>query len=78
MWWPMPEPVLRPSQTLYWARDGGLDPARSASAEAEVKQWRDAKKLPFPDFDLEFRESHRDIPDYPPTGSSTAKEKEES
>jgi len=64
-----------PSQTLYFARDGGLDPDKSAAAVAEVQQWRAAQKLPFPDFDIEFRKTHRDTLDYPPQGSSTAESK---
>jgi len=64
-----------PSQTLYFARDGGLDPDKSAAAVAEVQQWRAAQKLPFPDFDLEFRKTRRDTLDYPPNGSSTAESK---
>jgi MscS family membrane protein len=67
-----------PSQTLYFARDGGPDSAKSAAAVAEVQQWRAAQKLPFPDFDLEFRQTHRDTLDYPPTGSSTAEPKNQS
>jgi MscS family membrane protein len=61
-----------PSQTLYFARDKGLDPDKSAAATAEVQQWRAAQKLPFPNFDIEFRKTHRDTLDYPPTGSSAA------
>jgi len=64
-----------PSQTLYFARDGGLDPDKSAAAVAEMQQWRAAHKLPFPDFDLEFQKAHRDTLDYPPAGSSTAEPK---
>ena len=66
-----------PSQTLYFARDGGLDPDKSAAAMAEVQQWRAAQKLPFPDFDIEFRKTHRDTLDYPPNGSSTAESKKQ-
>jgi len=60
-----------PSQTLYFARDGGLDPDKSAAAMKEVQRWRADHKLPFPDFDIEFRKKHRDTLDYPPTGSAT-------
>ena len=67
-----------PSQTLYFARDKGLDPDKSAAAMAEVQQWRAAQKLPFPDFDIEFRKTHRDTLDYPPNGSSTAESKKQS
>jgi len=66
-----------PSQTLYYARDGGLDPDKSAAAVAEVQQWRAAHKLPFPDFDLEFQKAHRNTLDYPPAESSTAGPKTE-
>jgi MscS family membrane protein len=66
-----------PSQTLYFARDQGLDPDKSAAAVAEVQQWRAAQGLPFPNFDIEFRKAHRDTLDYPPNGSSTAKPKEQ-
>jgi len=60
-----------PSQTLYFARDAGLDPDKAAAALAQVKEWRTEHKLPFPEFDLEFRRTHRDTLDYPPTGSAT-------
>ncbi len=61
-----------PSQTLYFARDAGLDPDKSAAALAQVQQWRAEHELPFPDFDLKFRQTHRDTLDYPPAGSATA------
>jgi MscS family membrane protein len=67
--------IAFPSQTIYFARDGGLDPDKSTAAVAEVQQWRAAQKLPFPDFDIEFRKTHRDTLDYPPQGSSTAESK---
>jgi len=60
-----------PSQTVYFARDGGLDPDKSAAAAAQVQQWRAGQKLPFPDFDIAFRKEHRDTLDFPPAGSST-------
>jgi len=69
--------IAFPSQTLYFARDGGLDPDKSTAAVAEVQQWRAAQKLPFPDFDIEFRKTHRDTLDYPPSGSSTAESKKQ-
>jgi hypothetical protein len=49
--------------------------AQLPTAEKAVKPWRDNGKLPFPGFDLEFRKTHRDILDSPPTASSKAKEK---
>ena len=62
-----------PSQTLYFARDPGLDPDKSAAAVAEVGQWRADHQLPFPNFDIEFRKRHRHTLDYPPTGSAVGK-----
>jgi MscS family membrane protein len=62
-----------PSQTLYFARDPGLDPDKSAAAIDEVGQWRAEDKLPFPNFDIEFRKTHRDTLDYPPAGSAVGK-----
>ena len=64
-----------PSQTLYFARDAGLDLDKSAAALAEVHRWRAEQKLPFPNFDIEFRKTHRDTLDYPPAGSSVAEPK---
>lgn len=61
-----------PSQTLYFARDAGLDPDKSAAAMEQVQRWRAEHKLPFPNFDLEFRRTHRDTLEYPPAGSATA------
>jgi len=61
-----------PSQTLYFARDSGLDADKSAAAMAAVQQWRADQRLPFPNFDLEFRKAHRDTLDYPPAGSPEA------
>jgi MscS family membrane protein len=39
-----------PSQTLYLARDTGLNKEKAAAAEQEVEQWRNQNNLPFPDF----------------------------
>ncbi|MBX3734043.1 MAG: mechanosensitive ion channel [Verrucomicrobiae bacterium] len=64
-----------PSQTLYFARDAGLDPDKSAAALAQVQAWRADPKLPFPEFDPEFRKLHRDTLDYPPNGSPEAARK---
>jgi MscS family membrane protein len=60
-----------PSRTLYFARDKGLDPDRSQRSEEEVQRWRAKHKLPFPEFDLEFRKTREDTLDYPPAGSSS-------
>lgn len=60
-----------PSQTLYFARDGGLDVARGGAAEAEVQRWREAGHLPFPDFSPEQARALRGTVPFPPTGSVT-------
>ena len=60
-----------PSQTVYFARDGGLNPDKSAAAVAQVQQWRAGSKLPFPDFDIAFRKANRDTLEFPPAGSAT-------
>ena len=58
-----------PSQTTYFARDGGLDAERGRQAEARVGNWRENAKLPFPEFESEEREQLQDILDYPVEGS---------
>lgn len=64
--------IAFPSRTLYFAPDKGLDPDKSAAAAAQIQQLRAERKLPFPEFDIEFRKTHRDTLKYPPAGSSTA------
>ena len=39
-----------PSQTLYLAKDAGLDAERARAAEAEVRAWRERSELPLPAF----------------------------
>ena len=58
-----------PSQTAYLSRDKGLDSVRGQKAQARVQQWRDADKLPFPEFEAREREQLSDTLDYPPKGS---------
>lgn len=53
-----------PSQPLYFTRDGGLDPHKSAAALAEVQRRRREQKLPFLNFDLEFLKTYRSPWDY--------------
>lgn len=60
-----------PSQTIHFTRDTGLDPARAAAAEAEVRCWREEGRLPFPDFTREHAQRIRGTLAYPPPGSST-------
>lgn len=61
-----------PSQTLYMARDGGLDPGRGEEAEGTVKRWRSAGTLPFPRMPRDKIESLEGTLDYPPRGSPEA------
>ena len=61
-----------PSQTLYFGRDDGVDARRTEAAEAQVRQWRDEGRLPFPDFSPEQVQQMRGTVAYPPPGSSEA------
>ena len=61
-----------PSQTIYMARDGGLDPAKTAGVEEQIRALREERKLPFPDFAPAEIDELSDRLDYPPQGSSTA------
>jgi MscS family membrane protein len=58
-----------PSRTVYFSRDPGLDGARSEDAEAEVRRWREEKRLPFPEFDFAERAEMADTLLFPPEGS---------
>jgi MscS family membrane protein len=61
-----------PSQTLYFSRDQGLDGENGQAAEAQVRQWRDEGRLPFPNFSPEQMERIRGSLVYPPPGSTEA------
>jgi MscS family membrane protein len=61
-----------PSQTLYVARDGGLHTERTEMAEAQVRQWRDEGRLPFPNFSTEQIRQMDGTVAYPPPGSPDA------
>jgi MscS family membrane protein len=39
-----------PSRTIYMGRDPGLDNEKTAAVSREVQQWRENRKLPFPDY----------------------------
>ncbi len=58
-----------PSQTVYFTRDGGIDTARGATTEAEVQQWRDEKRLPFPEYDFAEKAEMSGTMPFPPVGS---------
>jgi MscS family membrane protein len=59
-----------PSQTLYVARDGGVDAGRGAEVAAEVARWREKDNLPFPDFDPGERGEIMNTLPWPPDGSA--------
>jgi MscS family membrane protein len=58
-----------PSRTVYFSRDTGLDGGRTEEAEAEVRRWREEKRLPFPEFDFAERAEMADTLLFPPAGS---------
>jgi len=59
-----------PSQTLYLARDGGRDAAKSAMAEAAVESQRAEGRLPMPEFPQVLIDEIDDSIVYPPEGSA--------
>ncbi|WP_428523200.1 mechanosensitive ion channel family protein [Roseibium sp.] len=59
-----------PSQTLYMAKDDGLNEELTSKVDAEVAGWRDEGRLPFPRLSPERVSALRDTLDYPPAGSS--------
>ena len=61
-----------PSQTLYHGRDARPDREGQDAAEEQVREWRAAHHLPFPDFSAEYRKEIRDTIEYPPEGSVAA------
>jgi MscS family membrane protein len=61
-----------PSRALYFTRDQGLDDAKGEAAEAQVRQWRDEGRLPFPNFSPEQMQRMRGALVYPPPGSTEA------
>lgn len=42
--------IALPSSTVYLGRDPGLDKDKTEAVSHEVQQWRENRKLPFPDF----------------------------
>jgi len=58
-----------PSQTVYMAKDGGLDAEKSRAAADAVGRWRDQGELPFPDHAAARASQLDGTLDYPPAGS---------
>jgi MscS family membrane protein len=61
-----------PSQTLYLARDGGLDEDAGSASEAEVDRWRRRSELAFPRLSRARLDALQGTLDYPPKGSVEA------
>lgn len=59
-----------PSQTLYFAKDTGLSPEKTAEAEAKVKAWREAGELQIPNFSPEKIMELKDTIKYPAEGTN--------
>ena len=59
-----------PSQTLYMAKDDGLNEDLGRAADAEVARWRDEGCLPFPRLSPSRMDALQDTLDYPPKGSN--------
>jgi MscS family membrane protein len=64
------------SQTLYLARDAGLEKAKADNALKKVAEMRDAKKLPFPDFHQKEISSFKGSIDYPPAESAVRRDED--
>ena len=58
-----------PSQTAYLTRDQGVDSDKGRAAETKVEEWRAENRLPFPEFEPEFKRDIEDTLDYPPKGA---------
>jgi MscS family membrane protein len=63
-----------PSQTVYLGQDTGVDKAKAEQAEERVRQWRDQRQLPFPDFAPAEISEFRDSLLYPPPESALNRE----
>jgi MscS family membrane protein len=64
-----------PSRAVYLGRAHGGDQAKEKEAEAKVRQWREQKQLPFPDFAPAEISEIRDTLPYPPPESAVSREK---
>ena len=59
-----------PSQTLYFGRDKGLDATKTQAALDRVRQWKENRNLPFPDFAPEEISGIENRIEYPPPDSA--------
>ncbi|MFO1038963.1 MAG: mechanosensitive ion channel family protein [Geminicoccaceae bacterium] len=58
-----------PSQTLYLARDPGIDRAQGEASAEEVRTWKRQGRYPFPEFDFAEAAEMADTIPFPPEGS---------
>jgi MscS family membrane protein len=63
-----------PSQNVYLGRNAGIDKAKAEQAEERVREWRDQKQLPFPDFTPGEISEIRDSLPYPAPESAVRRE----
>ena len=54
-----------PSQNVYLGRNLGIDSEKAAHAEAKVREWREQRQLPFPDYTPAEISDIRDSLEYP-------------
>ena len=59
-----------PSQAVYLSRNPGIDKEKAEQAEARVRQWREQRQLPFPDFTPAQISEIRDSLSYPAPDSA--------
>ncbi|MBN1547364.1 MAG: hypothetical protein JW902_11965 [Syntrophaceae bacterium] len=64
--------VAFPSQVNYLAFDAGVDTRLKDEAEAAVAAWREASRLPFPEFESAGVRQLDGRLDYSPKGSPTS------
>lgn len=62
-----------PSQTIYLAKDEGLSPEKTKSAEEMVKDWKENHELDLPKFHPDHIEKLKDKIEYPPKEASINK-----
>lgn len=58
-----------PAQTLYMARDRGVDSEKGDEAEERVSGWRQSGDLPFPNLSIDEVNTLQDSLDFPPEGA---------
>jgi MscS family membrane protein len=67
-----------PSQTMYFARDRGIDGEKAAKAVEAVRAWRERGELPFPDVTPEQKAGLDGAIEYPPGESVLRRDKRRS